>query len=513
MTTTRMLLADQGSATIPGSSRVLLLSDTDGNGTIGADERSVFFDGSNRSGLTLPTENVFTVHQAADGSVFIGDGTTDSIYRLFDANGDGDANDRGEAVRWLGSRPEAGQSLVTPNGIAQGPDGALYVTNAGTGSVPQDAIYRSVDLDGDGRADGVGETTLWADLQGVVATSVPFDITFIGNAAYVTDLAGAAEDIVHRLEDLNGDGRVDRSEITTFARESAAFGAPLDIAADAQGDSLLTFTWVAAGGEPHRLYRLTDLNGNGTIDAASESVEVWNSTRLPEGFGLDAGFSISTDGAGRVALAVNGGDPGEKNVFLLEDRDGDGSYLDDGETTVFATNANDPGGLYRPRAVEFYDEPVRPVATQRDDVLMGSFADDTLSGKGGDDVIVGGAGDDVLNGVAGNDRLFGGQGADRLVGGAGDDTLFGGAGADRLKGDAGRDVFAFSAADGTEGRDTVLDFQDGVDQIALDGLDLASVRDIRAGALVTFSNGATVLLSNVDAASIDADDFTDWTGL
>ena len=69
-----------------------------------------------------------------------------------------------------------------------------------------------------------------------------------------------------------------------------------------------------------------------------------------------------------------------------------------------------------------------------------------------------------MQGDAGNDRLSGGDGADHLAGGAGADILTGGAGAD---------VFVFTSVSHSRGTtvDTITDFQSGIDDIDLRGID------------------------------------------
>ncbi|MGF7155683.1 Ca2+-binding RTX toxin-like protein [Novosphingobium gossypii] len=77
------------------------------------------------------------------------------------------------------------------------------------------------------------------------------------------------------------------------------------------------------------------------------------------------------------------------------------------------------------------------------------------AGNAGANKIYGNAGDNKLFGWAGNDLLDGGAGNDVLNGGVGDDTLTGGAGADK---------FVFAAG---YGKDTVTDFDHGVDKLVL----------------------------------------------
>ncbi|MEM9980763.1 MAG: hypothetical protein AAF808_24315, partial [Cyanobacteria bacterium P01_D01_bin.2] len=116
-------------------------------------EINIFFDGSNASGLADPTGNVFTLLQGNQDFLYYGDGNTDSVYRLLDQNQDGDALDLGEANIWFSADNAGGFPLLTPNGLAQGSDGAIYIVEADTLSTPNgDFVYRTEDLNGDGDA-------------------------------------------------------------------------------------------------------------------------------------------------------------------------------------------------------------------------------------------------------------------------------------------------------------------------------------------------------------------------
>ncbi|MEM9551162.1 MAG: Ig-like domain-containing protein [Pseudomonadota bacterium] len=343
--------------------QVLFVQDLDGDGSASSTgETIVFFDENNASGLVGPTANVFTIHQSSDKTVYIGDGTTDTVYALTDRNGDGDAQDAGEARVWFSSANAGGLSTVTPNGIHEGADGAIYIANAGTGSVPQDAIYRTEDLNGDGDADDAGEATLWFDVQTIIDTAVPFDLSFDGDVAYLSDLTGAATDVIYRIEDTSGDGTIQTDEVTAFISDDMNFGAPVDIAnAVGVGGSLYTLTWIPDFGEIMRLYRLTDLDGSGQIDDAAEAVEVWTADAMPDGFGAEIGFSLAADEDGRLTLTGNTFS-GQSNVIQLTDLNGDGDYFDAGETVVVASSDFD-GQLDRARAVEYYEGAPAPAPT------------------------------------------------------------------------------------------------------------------------------------------------------
>ncbi len=148
------------------------------------------------------------------------------------------------------------------------------------------------------------------------------------------------------------------------------------------------------------------------------------------------------------------------------------------------------------------------------DVLKGNSGRDVVRGQAGDDALYGGGGRDNLRGGGGDDRLFGGGGGDRLSGGSGNDVLNGGNGDDFLAGHRGRDTFVFNNLRSGE-RDTVLDYQDGIDQIRISGvsgtdavgkfgsLQVASVGD---GAQISYK-GHVIVLDDVRSVDLDSGDF------
>lgn len=108
--------------------------------------------------------------------------------------------------------------------------------------------------------------------------------------------------------------------------------------------------------------------------------------------------------------------------------------------------------------------------------LVSYFGNDTLLGGAGNDTLNGGGDNDVLHGQQGNDLLLGGAGRDLLDGGHGNDTLNGGHGVDTMSGGAGADVFVFATGNTGKGiqRDRITDFQRGVDDLDLRGIDANS---------------------------------------
>ncbi|MGV3552411.1 calcium-binding protein [Rhizobium sp.] len=117
----------------------------------------------------------------------------------------------------------------------------------------------------------------------------------------------------------------------------------------------------------------------------------------------------------------------------------------------------------------------------------------------------GSAQDNTLIGNSGKNTLKGMDGGDLLSGGKGADTLFGG---------AGEDVFELTKG---SGKDTVKDFVDGTDFIRVRGFDgIFTAEDIEpkhivdkgADTWIVMSKTDILVLKNVDAALIDADDFS-----
>jgi Ca2+-binding RTX toxin-like protein len=114
--------------------------------------------------------------------------------------------------------------------------------------------------------------------------------------------------------------------------------------------------------------------------------------------------------------------------------------------------------------------------------LAGSQLGDNLFGDNGANIILSLGGDDVINGRGGADDLRGGDGNDRIEGGAGADTLLGEAGADR---------FVYRTA--AEGGDTISDFVAGTDKIEVSAAGFGG--GLTAGGAVTLISGVNPVAS------------------
>ncbi|MXO49672.1 hypothetical protein GRI69_15590 [Erythrobacter vulgaris] len=124
-------------------------------------------------------------------------------------------------------------------------------------------------------------------------------------------------------------------------------------------------------------------------------------------------------------------------------------------------------------------------------VQMGSGAD-RYDGQGSGRVI-----GNVLGGE-GNDFLSGGHARDYLYGQIGNDVLVGNGGADTLYGGAGSDVFVYRSASDSTGvsRDTIADFESGIDRIDISALNAESFT-------LTQSGNSTILRAQTSSGVLD----------
>ena len=141
-----------------------------------------------------------------------------------------------------------------------------------------------------------------------------------------------------------------------------------------------------------------------------------------------------------------------------------------------------------------------------DDILYGGQGKDKLFGAGSEDTLSGGSKKDFLFGGNDGDDLDGGTGDDRLSGGNGSDILEGGVGRDRLSGGQGADEFVFGTTN--QGRDTITQFQLGVDKIILDGItatNFSILAQAGGGSLVTvLFSGQQIFIDNLAATVIQS---------
>ena len=223
---------------------------------------------------------------------------------------------------------------------------------------------------------------------------------------------------------------------------------------------------------------------------------------------------------------------GEGNDSIMAGYGNDRAYGQQDDDTILGGYGNDTlnGGSGNDSLLgESGDDRLAGIAG--DDILLGGYGSDTLNGGDGADILNGetgadllwgGDGNDTLSGGLGNDHLRGDAGGDLLLGDggddlirgfAGDDTLMGGDGEDRLFGGTGADTFVFETEAAFE-RNRIYDFEDGIDIIRIEGLNLtfADIAIDAAGitgahSIISYSNWLDLVVFNTLANDLTTADF------
>lgn len=174
--------------------RIAYAADLDADGEIDEfTEIWTYFDATNAQG-TLAVGNPTALGTSRLGWVLMGDQTNRCVYLLRDRNGDGTAQGLGESVVFADMDNASGHSLAFPTGAAFDSQGRMYISNAGNAFGP-DIIYRLQDLNGDGTAMGPGEITVYVG-ENVFGSGngpfVPYQLVFDANDVLYMRNTGAA---------------------------------------------------------------------------------------------------------------------------------------------------------------------------------------------------------------------------------------------------------------------------------------------------------------------------------
>jgi len=311
------------------------IADANANGSFDEPgEIDTFFSGANAAG-TLAIMNPTSMAVAPNGACAVGDQGNRVVYVFRDNNGDGDANDAGESIVYADATNASGVSFAFPTGAAFGPDGHLYVVNAGN-AFGDDGVYRLVDLNNDGDAQDAGEITPFAAAGAFGAGNGPYspqELVFLGGAAFVRN-SSASLFGVFKLQDLNSDGDADDAgEFTPYFDAGTTSGltpaSGFALAADPARPGALYTAQIAPGGVDQVL-RLTDRNNDGDANDADEAEVVFENGA--SGFTL---IDVLPLADGRVLIT----DAGSDVVLVLDDLNDDGDFLDAGEAAQFFANS------------------------------------------------------------------------------------------------------------------------------------------------------------------------------
>ncbi len=280
---------------------------------------------------------------------------------------------------------------------------------------------------------------------------------------------------------------------------------------------------IDAGSNPNNL--TTDQRGEGfdrTVGDGTDigAFEVQEISTTPDAEDLYIRGTNADDtligGAGNDTIeSVNGDDfilASEGNDLLNGGRGDDTIRAGDGDDTIFGDRGED---------LLFGEDGNDDIlGNEGKDTIEGGLSNDTLNGNGNFDFLDGGDGEDILSGDRGNDTLIGGADNDTLRGGTGTDFLEGGDGDDLLSGEQGRDLLSgghgndIFVLQSHQGKDTIVDFSDGIDLLGLsNGLNFDNLTIVQNGLNtsihdLTNNNATLAILSNVNATDINAHDFT-----
>jgi Ca2+-binding RTX toxin-like protein len=294
--------------------------------------------------------------------------------------------------------------------------------------------------------------------QGNEAGPMALDIAAI-QALYGVNNATASGDSVYDLDDNNGDGAAWQSIWDGGGTDTMRYNGNRDTVIDLR-EATLEY----------------EVGGGGFVSRAD---------------GIRGGFTIANGANIENAIGGHGDDEiiGNEMGNDLSGRGGDDSLIAGGGSDTVAGNSGS-------------DE---IAGTSGTNTLYGGSGSDEINGGSGVDTIFGGSGNDEINGGSSADFLFGGRGNDDISGGGGDDQITGGMGADELTGDAGADDFIFEFVSDSyvrsNNRDTITDFETGIDEIDLSIIGGISASDIT---LVDAGGGNTTVL--IDADDVVGDD-------
>jgi DNA-binding beta-propeller fold protein YncE len=197
------------------------LVDFDQNGDFNGPGETMPYFVNGSSGITFASPTCIAV--AHDGTVYVGESSTDFIAAMRDQDGDGDADDPGEARVFFDLSNASLLQLESIQGICVDRLGRVFATDANA-----DRILILEDLNGDGDANDLSEARVYHDVPGTAAggDSIPTAVLAgLDGNLYFTDngATGVIPKGVYRLEDLTFDGDCnDPGERTLFWAPTAA---------------------------------------------------------------------------------------------------------------------------------------------------------------------------------------------------------------------------------------------------------------------------------------------------
>lgn len=311
-------------------------------------EATRFFDSA--AGLGNLLDNCAAVVAGPDGALYVSSLNNDTIVRLEDIDGDGTAHGAGEAVVVFDNSNASGIVLWVANNLTFGPNGNLWLAHANAGNGGTDEIYLLSDGNNDGDYNDAGEARPYYTPTGVpsVGDSLPADLHWgVDGALYYLDSGstGVVTKGIYRLEDLDMNGTIDPvTEVTPFflptipAGGSNQFFWGFDQTADG--------TFYMADTLNELVYAFNDANDDKTIDPSEVSV-IWNAA------GSSNIWLVQADDTGKIYCTE---DQAPDRILALKDDDGNGT-ISIGETRTVYDDTLAPNVISSPRSIVLVDVP------------------------------------------------------------------------------------------------------------------------------------------------------------
>jgi Ca2+-binding RTX toxin-like protein len=332
------------------------------------------------------------------------------------------------------------------------------------------------------------------------------------------------------FENMSSNEAADFTSSDTLIFSSATLQ-PSDVSA-LNSDNGLGLTFLTAGSKTLVFSdtALSSASNANQVKFTSAFVAGKNDSLLLGSFGNNSNLTIDNADNGNIAYGFKGndgifGNNGADNIFggggadTIDGGSGNdhiygfaltGTLSDDGADSLAGGDGNDYiQGNAGADVIDGGNDNDRLNGGADNDLISGGNGNDTVNGNKGEDNISGGAGNDSIRGGADNDVLNGGSGNDIILGDLGNDVITGGTGLDLVTGGAGADTFSFAAGDasfttGTDPlayfADTITDFTDGTDKLALPTFVTMPVTGIGLVAGDVLHAQAGIVLTSVTAA-------------
>ncbi len=271
----------------------------------------------------------------------------DNVIRMRDDNLDGDAFDAGEASVFFSGDIGDGLSIANPAELQPSPFGGFYLhdNNDVTGAeLNHEAIYYLEDLNDDGDVDDAGELIILREVgePGVVPPAILSIVPAPDGTLYAYDFSSTPGDNIQRISP-NGATQNTFIDEVAFANFTnfAFFLSGFELAYDDDPGRLITAP--VDGQFRSALFALNDANGSGTINNASELQLLFYEFNHPDGINVGSPRDIVWVDEDDTCVFC---DAGQDQIVRLRDTNGDGDFLDAGETSVvYSAAIAGPAGL------------------------------------------------------------------------------------------------------------------------------------------------------------------------